>query len=279
MSSATAKATVGAGTGLVTGYATGTANISYTVSAGCKVWKTITVLPAMTAIAGVTNICQGSSTTFVHAVGGGTWSAATPSIATVAATTGVVTGASAGTGVISYHLSEGCYKTKPITIKVLPSITGTSSLAVSSIDSFSASPAGGAWATAASGIANVNGYGVVAGIAVGITTISYTAAGCVSAHAIEITPSSSLRPNVSAYGDSPGFSVFPNPSHGVFSVRSEVAGTFVVYTIDGKEVLVQDLSAGTGTIVLPAGLAQGMYVGRFSCPGCSGHAVVLSLEL
>jgi trimeric autotransporter adhesin len=279
MSSATAKATVGAGTGLVTGYATGTANISYTVSAGCKVWKTITVLPAMTAIAGVTNICQGSSTTFLHAVSGGTWSAATPSIATVAATTGVVTGASAGTGVISYHLSEGCYKTKPITIKVLPSIAGTSTLVVGSIDSFSASPAGGAWATAASGIANVNGYGVVSGIAVGITTISYTAAGCVSAHAIEITPSSSLRPNVSAYEDSPGFSVFPNPSHGVFSVRSEVAGTFVVYTIDGKEVLVQDLSAGTSTIVLPAGLAQGMYVGRFSCVGCSGHAVVLSLEL
>ena len=58
----------------------------------------ITYLPAIT---GVTSITVGSTTTLSNAVTGGTWTSATPSVATINAS-GVVTGVSVGTSLVTY---------------------------------------------------------------------------------------------------------------------------------------------------------------------------------
>lgn len=263
MSNATTRATVGATTGQVNGITAGTALISYTVSAGCRVWKGVTVIAAVAAISGATNVCEGSSTTFTHTVSGGTWSSAAPSIAIVGGATGLITGVSAGTVNISYIISEGCYKTKPITIKMLPVITGVATLEVGETDTFTAVPTGGVWATGAASIASVNGYGVVGGVSIGTAIISYTSTGCVSTSPIEIMPASSLKPIRNEEVVLNVFKVFPNPNHGALSVTTNVDGSLMITSIDGRQVHFQALVAGTTDITLPASLAAGVYVCRF----------------
>src|SRR5665648_681354 len=86
-------------TGLVTGVAAGTSVITYTVTnaKGCISTATQTVTvnalpPAPAAINGTAVVCIGSTTQLSDVTAGGTWSSATPAVATVNAT-GLITGA------------------------------------------------------------------------------------------------------------------------------------------------------------------------------------------
>ncbi len=97
-SSNTAAATVNASTGVVTGVAAGTANIIYTSTTPCgtaTASAAITVNPVLTAgtVSGTGQLCIGSTTTYTsNGSAGGSWSSLTPSVATVNAATGVITG-------------------------------------------------------------------------------------------------------------------------------------------------------------------------------------------
>lgn len=79
---------------------------------------TVNLLPA--AITGTTSVCVGSTATLSSATAEGTWSSGTPSVATVNATSGVVTGVSSGTTVITYTLVTGCSVTTTVTVNPLP---------------------------------------------------------------------------------------------------------------------------------------------------------------
>ncbi|MFI5195598.1 MAG: T9SS type A sorting domain-containing protein, partial [Chitinophagales bacterium] len=128
-SSNTTVATVVSSTGVVSGVSGGTAAIFYTTIPGCVATKTITVNP-IKPVTGVTTVCAGFTTTLSDGVTGGTWSSSNNGLATVVATTGVVTGVSAGTPTISYTMPSGCVKSVPVTICVGRAIdttnTGTS---------------------------------------------------------------------------------------------------------------------------------------------------------
>lgn len=119
-SSNTTVATVVAGTGVATGVAAGTANISYTVATGCSRIRTITVNPLPAAIGGATIVCPASTITLTNATLGGAWSSSTPAVASIAAGTGVVTGASGGTTTISYTLGTGCIATTVVSVIAAP---------------------------------------------------------------------------------------------------------------------------------------------------------------
>ena len=121
VSATTSVATVSA-TGLVTGVAAGTSVITYTNSNGCQ--KTITVtVNALPTITGTLSMCVGFTT---QLTGSGSpastnpWVSATPSVATVS-NSGLVTGVSAGTSVITYTDSNGCQKTATVTVIANPS--------------------------------------------------------------------------------------------------------------------------------------------------------------
>ena len=82
--------------------------------------------PVAQTITGTTPINVGSSETWTSTSAGGTWTSATPAVATVNSSTGVVTGISAGTSVITYSVTiGGCVNTatKLVTITEPPTAT------------------------------------------------------------------------------------------------------------------------------------------------------------
>jgi uncharacterized protein YjdB len=165
--------------GVVTGVSAGTTSISYTIGT-CAVGAPVTVNipPAAITPAGAVSMCLGATAALADAIPGGTWSSATPGAATVSLT-GIVTGISAGTTNISYTSGLGCSVVKTVTVLVTPSALSPSSAIVCTGNTITLTDAipGGVWASAGPATASVAG-GVVTGVTVGTTNISYTIGTC-----------------------------------------------------------------------------------------------------
>jgi len=176
ISSNTTVATV-SGVGSVTGVTVGTTDITYTApSTGCITISTVTVYPLPAAITGTPTVCIGATTTLSSASAGGSWSSGNTGIATVGASTGVVTGVSAGTALISYMLGGTCAVTATVTVNPLPTaITGSLTVCEGSISALSSSPSGGTWSSSTPATGSVgSATGVFTGVSAGTTTITYT---------------------------------------------------------------------------------------------------------
>jgi len=196
-SGSTGIATVGSSTGVVSGVSAGTATISYTVANACgSVYSTylvsVNTLVSVAGINGVLTICSTTST-LSDVTGGGVWSSNNTSIATVGSSTGIVTGISSGTAVISYTISSGCgtpYATAVVTVNTAPnagSISGIATVCVLSTTSLSDVSGGGVWSSSNTGIATVGTSGLVSGVAAGTAAISYTVTNsCGTAHTTSV---------------------------------------------------------------------------------------------
>ena len=186
-SSNTLIATVGSTTGVVTGVTGGTATISYIVSNACGSARatqsvTVTALPSAGTISGSRTVCIGSTSNLTDAIGGGTWSSLTTSVATVSAS-GVVTGVAAGSAVIEYSVSNSCgssIATDTITASVAPTagtISGITAICAGSTTTLTDGVSGGTWTSSNTAVATVNATGTVTGVSGGNSTISYTVTG------------------------------------------------------------------------------------------------------
>ncbi|MEO6831901.1 MAG: T9SS type A sorting domain-containing protein [Chitinophagaceae bacterium] len=60
-----------------------------------------------------------------------------------------------------------------------------------------------------------------------------------------------------------GFSLYPNPTTGSFSLNSNDAGQLALYTIEGLKVTQYAVKTGKNEYALPATLASGVYIGKF----------------
>ncbi len=110
-------AVIGSSSGTLTSMSVGTANISYTTTSGCYLTTTLNVNnTGPSAITGGSSICSGGVTTLADATTGGVWSSADTTIATVNASTGDVTGVSAGTVTISYITGCTPHATTTVTV-------------------------------------------------------------------------------------------------------------------------------------------------------------------
>lgn len=184
-SSATGIATVAGTAGTVAGIAAGTANITYSLTTGCRRIAIVTVntLPNPGTISGSHAFCQGSSITLTATVTGGTWSSITG--ATAPGTSGVIAGVAGGLDTIVYTVTDVCgasMATHPVTVNALPvvgPITGPAEMCIGQTVTLATTPHGGTWSNSASGAATVSATGVVSGVAAGTATVSYTRAnGC-----------------------------------------------------------------------------------------------------
>lgn len=179
-SSNTSIATVGVSTGIVTGVASGICTITYTLPSGCYRTITFTVTGGSTTISpitGASGVCVGSTIALADSTPGGTWSSSNPSVATVSST-GVVTGISTGTAVITYTVGSS-FVTKTITVSSSATISGGGgTICIGSTVTLTGSPAGGTWVSSSPSIATVTSAGVVTGMSAGTVNIYYTSGGC-----------------------------------------------------------------------------------------------------
>ena len=149
-------------------------------------------------INGITSLCVGGTTSLTDAVGG-TWMSSNTSVATVGASTGVVSGVSAGTSNITFTTAAGCTATTTVTVIVLSAITGTETVCQGSTTTLFDGVGGGTWMSTITGIATIGlTSGVVTGITGGTTKITYTAgSGCYATAIVTVNPTSPISGNLS----------------------------------------------------------------------------------
>ena len=183
-------ATIGSANGIVTGIGQGAATITYTLATGCLATTTITANPIPGTINGNPAICNGFTTTLSNSTTGGTWTSGSVSVATIGSATGVVTGLSSGTSMITYSLSTGCIATKIITVNPLPgSINGVAIVCQGSATPLSDASTGGVWSNDNISVATIGtSSGIVAGISPGTTNITYSlGTGCTTVTVVTVS--------------------------------------------------------------------------------------------
>ncbi len=125
-SSNTVVASVGAATGIVSGLTGGTTTISFTTAAGCSA-STIVSVTAVAPITGSSLLCIGTTSTLSDATASGTWSSSNLAVANVSAS-GIVSGLSAGTTMITYTIPGACFATRIVTVST--ALTNTINAAI-----------------------------------------------------------------------------------------------------------------------------------------------------
>ncbi len=176
-SSTLSIAIVGLTTGIVTGISPGIDTISYTLPTGCSITAIFTVNQLPPAITGTAIVCLGASDTLSDLEGGGTWSSSNPGVATIGASTGIITTVSSGTTTISYTMPTGCYSTFSFAVDSLPlvpPISGADSICVTDTITLSDVLPGGYWVSLNPSVASINYLtGIVTGLTQGIAIIYY----------------------------------------------------------------------------------------------------------
>lgn len=198
-SSNTAVATVNPSTGSVTGVHGGVAVITYTVG----IYATTTTITVTQPIVGGTAVCAGNTLYLTDSTFTGNWTSGNPAVATVIPVSmtglaeGKVTGVSAGTAVITYGRTGACFVTDTVVVgsNGVAAISGTGVLGVCAGSTITVTDptAGGTWSSSLPSVASVNSAsGLVTGIAVGSTTVTYTVGGCFQTRAILVTSVSAI---------------------------------------------------------------------------------------
>jgi len=148
----------------------------------------INPLPVVGAISGSATVCAGATITLSGTPLGGVWTSSVPGFASVIASSGVVSGASAGSTTITYTVTSlaGCsaYSVKTETViasPVVDIITGATNVCITGTLDLSDATSGGVWSSSNTSEATVGSTGIVTGVASGSPVISYrvtNASGC-----------------------------------------------------------------------------------------------------
>lgn len=242
-------ATIGSSSGIVTGMSVGTSIVTY-VEGGCTVVAVVTVnpLPIPPAITGTLSLCEGQTTSLstLPPPSPGTWSSSATSVATVNPTTGVVTGMSGGTAIISFTIPSGCFSTATVTVTPLPpAITGPATLCIGSNTLWTNTTAGGNWSSSDITIATVGvSTGIITGLVTGTATITYTVgAGCSTTRIMTVI---ALPPPITGTASlcEGATSALSNATSGGNWTSSNTS----VATVDIASGLITGVLAGTATI-------------------------------
>lgn len=180
----TAVATVNAA-GVVFGIVDGTTTISYAVVNTCgttAATKLITVNPSATAgaITGADSVCSGTSATYTSTITGGAWSVSNPSVATINAASGLLSGITSGSVILSYTATNSCgtgTSTKTVRVVTTPTaavLSGSSEICAGGTTTMSASVGGGNWSSSNTAVASIDASGLINSITPGVVNISYT---------------------------------------------------------------------------------------------------------
>ncbi len=243
-SSITTIATINATTGAVTASGPGTTIITYTLPTGCTTTKTLTVTPLPAAITGTMSMCAGAGTTLADPTTGGTWSSSPAGVATTDGTA-TIWGAAAGTATVTYT-AGGCSRTATVTVTPTPVITGASALCAAATITESGSPAGGTWSSGTPGAATITATtGIISGVAIGTTTITYTLpTGCSTTKTVTVSLSPVTITGAATVCAGATTTLTDAVSGGTWTSSNPSAAT-----IGSLTGVVTGLSPGTGTTI------------------------------
>lgn len=270
-SSDASVAAVAGTTSVITGVSAGTAAITYTTTAGCNKIVTVTVKASPDAIAGLGAVCAGTTTTLTNTVAGGSWSSSTPTIATIGAASGVVTGIACNhTVTISYSLPSGCRTMKVVSVTATPAtIGGAAVICQGSTSTYTNTLAGGSWSSSDETVATISSTGVVTAVASGTAMITYAMpTGCMTTKAITVNPISAITGDDAVCVGSTA-TVSDATAGGTWVSRVYTRGSI---TTDG---VITGLAAGTTIITysMPSGCKVTKVVTVNTLPTVSGTAV------
>lgn len=134
---------------------------------------------AATTVTGADSVCAGSNVTYTSSDAGGIWSTGS-SIASVGSISGVVTGVSAGTCVVTYTMGSSCtvpaHTTKIITVRFTPSpgtISGPDTLCIGQTTTLTSTATGGTWLSYSSAL-SMGLPGVYTGLSSAMASVQYT---------------------------------------------------------------------------------------------------------
>jgi uncharacterized protein YjdB len=238
-------ATVGSANGIVTGIDQGTITITYQLNTGCRQFKVLTVNESPSVIGGTAAACIGGTTSLNATPGGGAWTSSVPSRATINAGTGVLSGLTAGTSVITYSLGSGCYKIRIATVNALPAvITGTATVCEGLTTTFASATAGGTWSSSNAAIATINtATRVITGMGDGIATITYQlATGCIRTQNVTVNAAPDAMSGTASVCIGSTTTLNTTPGGGVWS------SSIVAKATVGSTGIVSGIAAGTSTI-------------------------------
>jgi trimeric autotransporter adhesin len=232
-------------TGLVSGLSPGNATISYTFPTGCSSVRIATVIASPAAITGFASVCEGSTTILSDGTPGGTWSSYAANVS-VNSASGIVTGITAGTALVSYvSITSGCFVTATVTVNPIPPpVSGPLALCVGSSFVETDSIAGGTWTSSNPAVAAIgSATGLLTGIAIGSTAITYVSpAGCRTTSMVTVTPAPSSILGASTVCVAATTLLSDAITGGVWSSSTAAA------TINSLTGIVTGVAAGTATI-------------------------------
>ena len=242
-SSSNTNATVGSSTGIVTGAVAGTATITYVIGSTCYITTPVTVNPNPTGITGTLNVCVGLTTTLNSTPAGGTWSSNNGN-ATIGSSTGIVTGITAGTSVITYTLSTGCITTAIVTVNPNPTtITGSLNVCIGLTTTLNSTPAGGTWSSSNTNVFIGVTSGIATGILAGTATITYTlSTGCINTAIVTVNPNPTAITGVLSVCVGLTTTLNSTPAGGTWSSSNGNA------TVGSSTGIVTGVTAGTSII-------------------------------
>ncbi|MES2702330.1 MAG: T9SS type A sorting domain-containing protein [Bacteroidota bacterium] len=261
---ATGSAVAGTGSAISLGLQTVTGTymvIGTNATTGCADTMTggatVATTPLPDPITGPTQVCEMATITLANATAGGTWSSSDATVATINATTGVVTGVMAGTATMTYTIPTGCFVTVTDTVNAIPvvaPITGTTSLCPGATTTLSNATAGGTWSSSDAAVATIDGAGVVTAVAGMTATISYTVGGTLGCSASATTVFNVVPyPALSAIGGPIGVCIGGTATMtNTYTGGTWTSSDITVATIDPSTGVVSGVTGGSVTITYTA---------------------------
>ncbi len=271
-SSSTAIATV-SGIGVVTGIGVGTAVITYLMPGGCFAAKTVTVNYAPGPINGPAALCSADCVTETDTVAGGTWSSSVPTVASVGSLSGIVCALTPGVTIITYSLGGSCFVTKSVTVNPMPSpITGVTTVCIGLTAALNDISPGGTWSSSNTSVAAIGTSGIVTGIAIGTSLISYTlGTGCVVTTTVSVVaapvaiagPSAICHPGCVTETDATTGGTWTSGSVGIATIGSSsgylcstaIGVTNITYTISSGCYATKPVTVAAGPLPISGPLS------------------------
>ncbi len=244
-------------------------------------------------ISGAGAVCIGSTRTLANATSGGTWSSSATAIATVS-TAGVVTGAAAGSAIITYAVPGG-NDTALITVNALPTITAISSstntICTGTALTFTAGSAAGTGTITSYNWSGPNSYSTTSTATTAVLTptttaaggvysltVTYPGTGCTSAAAVT-SPSVTVNAKPTIASITPSSTTICTGIALTFTAGSKTGtGTFTSYNWTGPNSYSTTSTATTAVLTPTTTAAGGVYSLTVTYPGtgCTSTAAVTS---